>query len=168
MLPTSLSYIPPMPSIKLSTPIQQLEKRKGGYYYLVVEAETVNLFERKKATRLICSVEDKLKFPCGLNHLGDGNFFIILSTKLFKALGKPLGEQVDFELSEDPNPLGVEVPEVLQVLLEQDAATKAAYDGLTDGKKRSLIHLIKGIKNLDLQIEKIGQFLNGEIKVGRK
>jgi hypothetical protein len=157
-----------MPSIKLSAPIQQLEKRKGGYYYLVVEAETVNLFERKKATRLICSVEEgKLKFPCGLNHLGDGNFFIIISTKLFKALGMPLGEPVDFELSEDPNPLGVEVPEVLLVLLEQDAATKAAYDALTDGKKRSLIHYVKGIKDIDLQIARIEQFLNGQVRVGR-
>jgi hypothetical protein len=135
---------------------------------LVVEAETVNLFERKKAARLICSVEDKLKFPCGLNHLGDGNFFIIVSTKLFKALGKPLGEPINFELSEDPNPLGVEVPEVLQVLLEQDAATKAAYDGLTDGKKRSLIHYINGLKSLDLQIARIEQFLNGQVRVGRK
>ncbi len=157
-----------MPSIKLSVPIQQLEKRKGGYYYLVVEAGTVNLFERKKSTRLICSVKDKLKFPCGLNHLGDGNFFIIISTKLFKALGKPVGEQVDFEISEDPNPLGVEVPEVLLVLLEQDAATKATYDALTDGKKRSLIHYIKGIKDIDLQIAKIEQFLSGQVRVGGK
>jgi hypothetical protein len=157
-----------MPSIKLSAPIQQLEKRKGGYYYLVVEAETVNLFERKKATRLICSVEDKLKFPCGLNHLGDGNFFIIISTKLFKALGRPLGEPVNFEISVDPNPLGVEVPEVLLVLLEQDAATKAAYDALTDGKKRSLIHYIKGIKDIELQIARIEQFLSGQVRIGGK
>jgi hypothetical protein len=59
--------------------IRQLEKRKGGYFFLQIEAEIVNQFEQKRHTRFLCTLEKMLTFQCGLNHLGDGNFFIILS-----------------------------------------------------------------------------------------
>ena len=94
--------------------------------------------------------------------MGDGNFFIILSKKNLKALGKELNAEVSFQIFEDPNPLGVKVPEVLQVLLDQAPDTKALYDELTDGKKRSLIYTIKPIKNLDLQVKKVLETLEEE------
>ena len=71
---------------------------------------------------------------------------------------------MSFEIYEDPNPLGVEVPEVLDVLLVQDDQLKAIYDKLTDGKKRSLIYSINKVKNVDLQVEKITTFLMGQKK----
>ena len=64
-----------------------------------------------------------------------------------------------FLLEVDPNPLGVEEPEVLTVLLDQDSMAKEQYDQLTDGKKRSLIFSLLKTKNIDLQIHKILQFL---------
>jgi hypothetical protein len=45
--------------------IGQLEKRKGGYFFLTIIAETVNQFENKRNTRLICKLENKLAFQCG-------------------------------------------------------------------------------------------------------
>ncbi|MEL6925343.1 MAG: DUF1905 domain-containing protein [Bacteroidota bacterium] len=148
--------------------IGQLEKRKGGYYYLTIDADTVNQFEKKRHTRLVCTIDHKVSYSCGLNHLGDGNFFIILSTARLKKLGKELGDEVHFSIKPDPNPLGVEVPEVLTVLLQQDEAAKGIYDQLTDGKKRSLIFQIKPVKNIDLQVEKALQFLEGEAEKLRR
>jgi len=52
------------------------------------------------------------------------------------------------------------VPEILEVLIEQDADAKEKYEKLTDGKKRSLIYSIIKVKNIDLQVEKILNFLN--------
>jgi len=148
-----------MPHFKFHQPIQQLEKRKGGYFYFKIDASVVNQFEKKRATRLKCIINDLVEFSCGLNHYGDGNFFIIVATKHLKKLKKELGDNVDFEIYEDPNPLGVEVPEVLEVLLVQDEQLKAIYEKLTDGKKRSLIFSINKVKNIDLQVEKITSFL---------
>ncbi|WP_338224473.1 YdeI/OmpD-associated family protein [Algoriphagus confluentis] len=139
--------------------IGQLEPRKGGYFFLKLSAEIVNRWENKKSTRLICILEDNLSFRCGLNHLGDGNFFIILATRHLEELGKSLGDRIRFEVYPDPDPLGVEIPEVLEILLTQDEAIKKAFEELTDGKKRSLIYSIAKIKNLDLQIEKVMAFL---------
>ena len=158
-----------MPSFSFTQPIAQLEARKGGYYFLRIEAGIVEQFERKRATRLICTLNNELSYSCGLNHLGDGHFFIILATKHLKKLGLELGDPIQFEIHEDPNPLGVEVPEVLEVLLAQDEGAKAVYEALTDGKKRNLIHTMNRVKNIDLKVEKALKILEAErLKLAKK
>jgi uncharacterized protein YdeI (YjbR/CyaY-like superfamily) len=103
-------------------------------------------------------------FQCGLNHLGDGNFFIILSTKNLQIVNKKLGDKITFELNEDPNPLGVEMPEVLEVILEQDEILKSTFESLTLGKKRNVIHQINKIKDIDKQIQKTIKLINESTK----
>jgi predicted DNA-binding ribbon-helix-helix protein len=62
--------------------IGQLEKIKGGYFYLTIEAAVINQFERKRHTRLVCHLDEKISFQCGLNHLGDGNFSSLLRVNI--------------------------------------------------------------------------------------
>ncbi len=142
--------------------IKQLEKRKGGYYYLKIDSEIINQFSKKRATRMICTIDDKISYRCGLNHLGDGNFYVIVSGKYLGELNKELGEKVNYRIDEDPDQLGVEIPEVLTVFLEQDADSKAIFDKLTDGKKRSLIYSFVKLKDIDKQIRNITDFLAKE------
>ena len=153
--------------LHFNQPIHQLEKRRGGYFYLELSAETVNQFKRKKASRLICTLDKEISLSCGLNHLGDGNFFIIIAGRHLKKLGKKVGDRIDFEIKENPNPLGVEIPEVLQVLLEQDNDLKELFENYTDGKKRSLIFSIARVKDVDKQVQMILKFFNTH-KPGRK
>ena len=141
--------------------IGQLEKRKGGYFYLTISAEIVEQFDRKKKTRLICRLDDQLEFQCGLNHLGDGNFFIIISMKNLKSIDKQVGEEVQFEIWPDPNPLGVDIPEEIVVLLGQDEILNQQFENLTDGKKRGIIHQVKRIKNIDLKITRAIELISG-------
>jgi Domain of unknown function (DUF1905) len=142
--------------------IGQLEKMKGGYFYLTIDADIINQFERKRHTRLVCHLDEKISYQCGLNHLGDGNFFIIIAGKYLEQLGKKVGSFVHFKIEEDPNPLGVDVPEVLTVLLMQDENLRDIYDKITDGKKRALIFSILKIKDIDKQVQGIMDFLAKE------
>ena len=134
--------------------IGQLEKRKGGYFYLTIPNEAVGQFKNKRHTRFLCRIDKKVTFQCGLNQLGDGNFFIILSSKNLQEINKKLGDNLFFELKEDPNPLGVDMPEVLDAVLEQDPSLKAIFDRLTLGKRRNVIYSINKIKDVDKQIQK--------------
>jgi hypothetical protein len=134
--------------------IGQLEKRKGGYFYLTIPSELVGQFKNKRHTRFLCRIDKKVTFQCGLNHLGDGNFFIILSSKNLQEINKNLGDNLFFELTEEPNPLGVDMPEVLDAVLEQDLSLKAIFDCLTLGKRRNVIYSINKIKDVDKQIQK--------------
>jgi hypothetical protein len=132
--------------------INQLEKRKGGYFFLKIDAGVVNQFDNKRHTRFLCTLEKSLTFQCGLNHLGDGNFFIILSPKNLQTVNKQLGAKLHFELTVDPNPLGADMPEVLEAILEQDEILKASFESLTPGKKRSVIFALTKIKDIEKQI----------------
>lgn len=140
--------------------IKQLEKRKGGYYYLKIDSELVENLTNKRATRLVCQLEDEISYRCGLNHLGDGNFFIIVAGKYLEKLNKELGDTIKYSIEEDPDQLGVEMPEVLSVFLNQEPEYKAIFDSITDGKKRSLIYKIIKVKDIDLQVRHIIDFLD--------
>lgn len=134
--------------------IGQLGKMRGGYFFVQLNAEDVNQFPLKNKTRLVCTLENSLSFSCGLNHIGDGNYFIILASKYLSTLGKKLNDKIYFQVFQDTNPLGVEIPEVLIAMLEQDVELKKIFENLTDGKKRNIIFNIIKIKNIDLQISK--------------
>jgi hypothetical protein len=144
--------------------IGQLEKRKGGYFYLKIDAVIINQYKNKRHTRFLCTLDNRLTFQCGLNHLGDGNFYIILSGKNLNTIGKTLGESILFELNEDPNPLGVDMPEVLEVVLEQYEGLKSIFESLTLGKKRNVIHSINRIKDIDKKIQKTISIINDSSK----
>lgn len=61
------------------------------------------------------------------NHLGDGNFFIIMAGKYMEQLNKQVGSLIHFKIEEDPDQLGVEMPEVLEALLNQDEYIKSNF-----------------------------------------
>ena len=142
--------------------IKQLEKRKGGYFYLKIDSKIVEQFSRKRATRLICTIDENVTYRCGLNHLGDGNYFIILASKYLDQLEKELGDTVEYKIEKDPDQLGVDMPEVLTVFLEQEPQSKRVFDQLTDGKKRSLIYGILKVKDIDSQVKNIQDFIEIE------
>ena len=142
--------------------IDKLPKHKGGYCHLKIDAEIVDQSGWKRTTRLVCTIEDQLTFRCGLNHYGDGNYYIIVAQKNLKKLEKDKGDTVDFLLEVDPDQLGVDVPEILTVLLDQDPDLKATYDKLKDSRKRTLIHSFNRIKDIDAQVKKIIDFLGKE------
>ena len=134
--------------------IATLEPLRGGYYYIKIAKEIVNQFRYKRKTRLICTLEDSVEFRCGLNHLGDGNFFIIISRENLSRSKKNPGDIIEFEITEDPSPLGVEMPEDLEVLLQQDPALGEIFERLSAGKKRGIIYQIIRIKSIDKRIDR--------------
>ncbi|MEM7107290.1 MAG: YdeI/OmpD-associated family protein [Bacteroidota bacterium] len=151
-----------MTSYQGTQSIKQLEKRKGGYFYLKIDSTIVEQFSRKRSTRLICTMEGKVSYRCGLNHLGDGNFYVIVARKYLHKLDKEPGQNVDYKIEEDPDQLGVEIPEVLTVFLDQEPESKQIFDQLTDGKKRSLIYSIIKVKDIDSQVKSIQEFIEIE------
>ena len=157
-----------MQMINLQQPLLKLEPRKGGYHYLKIDKELVNKMPKKKGTRLIITIDDSVSYSCGLNHLGDGNFFIIVAGKYVKKLHKNEGDPVSILLNEDPNQLGVPMPEVLEVLLAQDKELNMKFEKLTDGKKRSLIYYTTSVKDIDRQVQKAIALLSGEVAMKKK
>ncbi|MDX2128507.1 MAG: YdeI/OmpD-associated family protein [Chloroherpetonaceae bacterium] len=154
----------------LESVLNQLPKEKGGYYFFSIESEIVSRFPNGKETRLCVSFNNRLRLYCGLNHLGDGNYYIIFATRYVKSLKLKIGDPVHLEIREDSSPLGVEIPPLIEVFLKSDRKASKNFDSLTDGKKRSLIHGVNKLKSPEKMLEKFQKLLAIAItpKNGRK
>jgi uncharacterized protein YdeI (YjbR/CyaY-like superfamily) len=58
----------------------------------------------------------------------------------------------------------VEMPEVLEVILEQDETVKAIFESLTMGKKRNVIFQMNKIKDIDKQVQKTIKLIHDSTK----
>mgnify|MGYP002777120625 CR=1 FL=1 len=157
-----------MPLKTFKQPLQKLLAGKGGYYYVEIDAATVAKLPQKKATRLVCTLNKHLQLHCGLSHLGNGNFFIIIAGRHVKTLKVKQGDIISFTLKPDDNPLGIDMPEVVEALLEQDERLKEKFNTFTDGKKRSLLFLVSRIKDIDKQVAAAIDFINRDGRLIRK
>jgi Bacteriocin-protection, YdeI or OmpD-Associated/Domain of unknown function (DUF1905) len=84
-----------------------------------------------------------------------GNSWVMSMNKPnLKKLGLKVGSPVQVAMRQDTNEFGLPMPEELSEVLEQDTLAKHYFDTLTAGKKRSLFHLVNGVKNIDKRIER--------------
>jgi hypothetical protein len=92
-------------------------------------------------------------FALAVQHLKDGSRFFSVSAPLRKAAQIEVGDKVDvfFKLV-DPDKL--DIPEELEAVLAQDEQAMAAWEKLTTGYQRSLIHYITSVKNVDSRIKR--------------
>lgn len=143
--------------------IETLTGNLSGYAILRIPQKIVGLLPSKQRTRLLAIIDDHVEIPVGMAALGDGDYYFMLAKRNQKKLGKGPGDPVSFTIQKHPHPLGVELPEVLQVLLDQDEEALKIWNGLTDGHKRSIIFGTMRIKDIDRQIEKITTWLNDSL-----
>ena len=73
-----------------------------------------------------------------------------------------MGQTISVVVYQDPNTLGISLPEVLSTLLKQDDVMKQVWDKLSDGGKRTLCHKLLRINNNDNQVDMASDFLNME------
>ena len=129
---------------------------------LSVSTAIIADFPQKHHTRIVLKINGEGHIQCGLNTHIPGMRCMMISKKHMTSLGLMTGEKVFFEIFEDPNPLGVEVPEVLKALLMQDPVVERVWSKLSDGRKRTICHSTMRIKNIDLQVERALEFFELE------
>lgn len=130
-----------------------------GGHYIEVTPDLMTQLRAKPGTRLICSINQTITFPCGLVSLGNGSAYIILSAKRMKEAAIKLNQEVNVYLKLDLSPYGMEMPEELAVLLEEDAIGKSRFNQLTPGKQRTLMYAIMAVKNPQLRIDRAIRYI---------
>ncbi len=142
--------------------LTKLPFNRGGFFHIPLSAEVVQSLPEGAKTRIICQLDERVRIRCGLNPLGKGAYFILIAKRYIEALEKKEHDLISYELTVDPDPLGVDIPEVMHELLDQDPEAKKTFDQLGNPRKRTLIHRINRIKNIDLQVRHILDFLEEE------
>jgi hypothetical protein len=106
-----------------------------------------------KSRRVVCILNEKLTLHCAIMPHHDAWYISMNKTNL-KKLGLKVGSAVEVSICKDDSEFGLPMPEELWEVLEQDPIAKGYFDHLTAGKKRSLIHLVNGVKSTDKRIER--------------
>lgn len=142
-----------MEKIEFSSQVQRLNYLLG-MHYLFVPAEIVKKLGGKLNIRLICTVNNSLKYHCGLVGLKDGDAYIAINKKRLLQLGLKEGESAMVSLSPDNSKYGMEMPEELDILLEQDPEGNERFHKLSPGKQRNIIYYVSSVKSQQLRIDR--------------
>ncbi|WP_299818008.1 DUF1905 domain-containing protein [uncultured Pontibacter sp.] len=124
-----------------------------GTHYLEVPQEAVQALGTLNI-RLICRVNEKLTFQCGLMALGEGKAYISISKKRMQQLGLKLGDKVAVTLEKDDSPFGTEVPEEMEELLLQDEEGNRRFLLLKPAMQRYMLNHVSGVKNPQLRVDR--------------
>lgn len=122
-------------------------------YYIPVTKEQGDPFVDGDNRRILCSINGNEPYQCALMHM-DGGFYILVNNQIRNKLGLKEGDKISVSIEKDHSEFGHEVPESFEALLEQDEEGRKYFESLTKGNQRSLIYVVKKVKNVDSQIAK--------------
>ena len=124
------------------------------HFHIVVPKNVAEKFTRKKATRVVCTLNKKASFQCAILSAGSGTYFINVNKKIRDALKIKEGSKVSASLTEDESAYGLPMPEELQEVLLQDETGNKIFHQLTPGKQRTLLYIVSVPKSVDSRIKR--------------
>lgn len=144
---------------KFNTYLEMLDPMRGGYRCVMYDKAMIDTFPKKSKTRIILDIDDgNIQIQAGIQSFGGGKYFSMIGKTKLGGHTYEQGQAISVTVYLDPNPLGVEIPEVVEALLEQDQLIKRTWEKLTDGRKRTICHTVYRIKNIDKQVDKCLEF----------
>ena len=126
----------------------------GSWHHFELPEGTASHFGGSFPIRVICTVNKSLRFHCALMSMGNARSFITLSKAKMKEAGLKEGDSASLVLEADTSKYGMEMPEELSTLLEQDDEGRRRFDMLSAGKQRNIIHHVSSVKNQQKKIDR--------------
>lgn len=122
-------------------------KPDGAGAHLVADYDQSKTFIAENGRRIIFEGPDGKVLHRALQLRKDGYAIIGLSKAVLKAWKMQVGEKVKIEILKDESKYGMPFPEEFEVTLEQDPEAAAAFEALSDGRKRGLLHYADSAKS---------------------
>ncbi len=134
----------------------RLEKEKSSlmwnYRFSISKEDADKIISNDR--RIICTINDELKFNSGFIPDGKGHFYININKEIRNKLELKEGDLVHLEIRKDQSKYGMPIPPSFEELLNQDPEGEAFFNALSPGKIRSLLYVIGKPKSEQKQIEK--------------
>ena len=148
---------------RFDTFLEMLDPLRGSYRCVVFDKKVVETFPKKSRTRNILDIDcGTLQIQAGIQSFGGGKYFSMIGKNKLDGLTYEMGQAIAVIVYLDPNPLGVEIPEVVDVLLSQDDIIQRVWNQLSDGRKRTICHKVHRIKSIDKQVDTCVTFFEEE------
>ena len=121
-------------------------------YILIIPQEIIEKINSKGRVRVEGTMNGA-PFALAIQNLKTGEKYFSTSNALRRAAKIQLSVPVEVKFHlVDPNKL--DIPEELEAVLDEDQEGKEAFEKLTTGYKRSLIHYITSVKNVDSRVKR--------------
>lgn len=139
--------------MEFETHIAQLDYLMG-VTYLYIPANIVQELGGLKCGRLVCTVNNKSKFQCGLMSLSEGAAYITFNKTRLKSLKLKTGDQVLVKLEKDESEFGFDLCEELTELFKQAPESFERFKRLKPGMQRQLIYYSGNAKSAAVRMER--------------
>lgn len=139
-------------NLKFSTQIRKLDYLNT--FYLFIPSTIVTEVGGVSNKRFMCSVNGHKAFHGGFLALGEGEACISINAARMKEAGVAPGDIVDLLLVPDTSKYGMEMPEELSEVLDQDPEAARRFSILTPGRQRYIIHYVSSVKSTQLRVDR--------------
>ncbi len=112
-----------------------------GLHYVPVPEKIAKQFKGKFPIRIKAEIGNQI-MQCALMKRSDGTYLIYLNIQVRKKLKLKIGDEISVILKPDDSEFGLDMPEELEVLLEQDQEGKEKFLALNPGTQRNIIYYI--------------------------
>ncbi|RLD25103.1 MAG: hypothetical protein DRI54_05435 [Bacteroidetes bacterium] len=140
-------------SFEFKARLEKVQSSLGWNHHFVVPLDVSEKI-LKGNRRVICEINNKISFQCGLFPKGKGIYFINMNKQNRDKLNVVDGDELIIKLSEDTSKYGIPIPPVFEELLIQDPEGNKRFHAQTAGVQRSLLYIIAKPKNEQLRLEK--------------
>ena len=123
-------------------------------YHVKIPVELIIKIKAAKENRFVCTINDKVSFPCAPMPEGDNTFFIIINQKYRTQLGVKLGDILHVNMVVDESTYGMPLPAELEEMLAQEPQFDFYFHLLTPGKRRALIYIVDKLISKEKRLEK--------------
>jgi Bacteriocin-protection, YdeI or OmpD-Associated len=129
-------------------------KNPGNMHYIALDTKLVDALTVNNNKRALCIINKIIELHCALLRTKENVHYVIISNAICKQLKLKSGSIINCDFSIDELEHQFSMPETLHEVLAADTDAKNIFDNLTDGNKRSLMHLVALVKNTNKQIER--------------
>lgn len=122
-------------------------------HHIVVPNSIAQKFIDGTHRRVICTVNNQEIVRSGLI-ASESGWFVLVNKEIRTKLGIEEGDKIHISIEKDTSEYGIDVPEELQVMLDQDVEAKKYFNDLSKSRQRSLIYIVAKVKNTESRINK--------------
>ena len=132
-----------------------LSKSEGNVWglHFPIPTDTSSQLIQSGHKRWLCSIDGIEPIRCGLLSSKTG-YFITINKQYAKKNQLQEGSKVKLIFHPDESIYGMDMPEELQVMFDQDPVAFRHFENLTPGKQRNLIYIVSKVKSTDARIKK--------------
>ena len=134
--------------------LQRISVKGGSHLVVVPPAVADDIRGDQRRGRAIATL-DGVRWHCGLNPFGGGQFYVQVGRNYFEPLGYRLGDTLSITLERDGSDFGMQPCEEFLAVAESDPVGLQRFrENLTPGTQRTLLHRIGSATTSDGRIER--------------